>query len=593
LALADGPWSEEAPYLRGSLAALAAMDRDNELALAALVEADVAGLDVRAFFPHANAVLIMLAHGVVEIPDELVEAVAQRLLDISTHAAADGDAGSAIGAARLLAWWHDLAGDQNAEARWVDSAAAAEDLDLPVAPEELLRLAAFAYDRDEPIRARELLAAVPPALARTFGAARDLAAVAMGTDILRYSVDKLSTSVVDAAFERGTATWADVRWTADSRRGVVARARGASTGQVLDTWPDDDRISAALRPEHGKVGVVEWIEDEEAYYCFVTTVDAAGAVSSDRLKAPPLPLQTPAATIPGLIRGWRRSRAGDPLDDPEWQELVAWWTNELDTHLAPSDHLVVVEHGAFAGLPWHAACGERWSCSYATGWAGLLHRKAARRPRRLGVVLVPKHGDAPEVTTALAASLDRTREFAASRGLVAATVVGTQGDVPAVVALLEQSDASKLLCHGFIDAADGEVALMVAVDGTLPLRQSIASGTPQGQRHRLSWSALQSLQHAPEVVFSIACSSGVAHPVGLGERLGLFAAFSATGTRAMVAPRWEVPAREVAPVLDETIERWIERGGGLAAALHSACVDASERMPPRYAWALALEGDWL
>jgi hypothetical protein len=156
--------------------------------------------------------------------------------------------------------------------------------------------------------------------------------------------------------------------------------------------------------------------------------------------------------------------------------------------------------------------------------------------------------------------------------------------------IMERADVAKVLAHGFISPADDEVALMLAHDGALPLADSVAAGSEVGRRHRLSWNECQELRRAPEVVFSAACSSGVSYVRGLGERLGLLGALRRGGTRSLIAPRWNIVAEDVLPILDAAMERFLERGDALGLALHQACAESDR---PRWlAWALALEGDW-
>src|SRR4029453_18884843 len=98
---------------------------------------------------------------------------------------------------------------------------------------------------------------------------------------------------------------------------------------------------------------------------------------------------------------------------------------------------------------------------------------------------------------------------------------------------------------------------------------------------------------APAVVFSAACSSGQSHSAGLGERFGLFSILRSAGTRALVAPRWDVLHPEISiEVLDTAIERHIRDGEALGDALHGACGEAADHYPRWLALPWALEGDW-
>ena len=85
----------------------------------------------------------------------------------------------------------------------------------------------------------------------------------------------------------------------------------------------------------------------------------------------------------------------------------------------------------------------------------------------------------------------------------------------------------------------------------------------------------------------------MSHVAGLGERLGFFGALRHIGTRAVVAPHWNIVAASVIPILDKVLENYLSPHTSLAQALRSACLAAEENNSPRWhAWALALEGDW-
>jgi hypothetical protein len=107
----------------------------------------------------------------------------------------------------------------------------------------------------------------------------------------------------------------------------------------------------------------------------------------------------------------------------------------------------------------------------------------------------------------------------------------------------------------------------------------------------VSWRDVQRLEKTPGIVFSAACSSGWIRIAGLGEQLGLFGALRRRGTRSLVAPRWDIVASEVTPIIDQALAATV-RGEPVGAALKRACTDAEEHMPQWLAWSLALEGDW-
>jgi tetratricopeptide (TPR) repeat protein len=596
LALAHGPYEGEAPAVHAMIANLTAWDApEHSVATIRGLLKDPAVLAQAQVLLPVSATLICLIPVAPQLLDDLnIDEVRVSLTSLKDQAAASGDLRVACEAARATAWFDELLGSDDAEAAWLAALDLSRDLGSPDDIGVLVRLAAFAYARDDVPTARALLKGSPAALRRRFGGAVDLLSIARGAEDLRELIQGLAGDLLDFMERSGTPAWVDLRYVADLGRSAVARAMvpGSDHREDDEPWPDDDTVATIADPRRA-VAVVEWIETGGYFMSFITTIKPDGTVRAQFLRVPDEDIFAVATLLPNLVRGWRRGREGDPLDDPRWQAVVAWWQEVLlSGGLVDGDHVVVLEHPDLVGLPWQAASGSRWTCSYSSGWFALLTRPHVETPTSIGIVRVPKFGDTEEVRTALLLSTDQTRALAHQNHLTLTVTEGPEADATAVVSLLKSVDVAKLLCHGYMDVKTSEVGLAVAADGSLPLRQSIAAGTKQGRRHRLDWSELQGLGRAPQVVFSLACLSGVVHTAGLGERLGLFTAFSSAGTLSLIAPRWEVPPREVAPILDAALELWLGDGMDLSQALQQACVEASRTLAPRYAWCLTLEGTW-
>jgi hypothetical protein len=132
---------------------------------------------------------------------------------------------------------------------------------------------------------------------------------------------------------------------------------------------------------------------------------------------------------------------------------------------------------------------------------------------------------------------------------------------------------------------------MVSGGGKLPVAAAVAAGLARGKHHRFSWRDVEQLKTAPTVIFSAACSTGVSHLAGIGERLGLMAGLRRAGTRSLVAPHWDIVPDIVLPILDDALERYWN-SGGLAQSVRAACQNAPAETPTWLKWAIATEGDW-
>jgi CHAT domain-containing protein len=150
-----------------------------------------------------------------------------------------------------------------------------------------------------------------------------------------------------------------------------------------------------------------------------------------------------------------------------------------------------------------------------------------------------------------------------------------------------------MLCHGYAPSTELTVAWLVAHERALPFAESAAAGSEAGRRHQFSWDDCDRLRSASPVVVSASCSTAVSHSAGGGEQLGLYSALRRHGTRALVAPRWDIPADATLPVFADAIERILRDGEPPAAAVRAASLAAARWLPSWLAYAPAVASGWL
>jgi tetratricopeptide (TPR) repeat protein len=446
----------------------------------------------------------------------------------------------------------------------------------------LLAIAGHAAQDGEVDGLRSLLDAAVVAFAAEHEDSRELAAVVGTTDRLQWLLARLTDGVVAHAADPEV-----LRVLAELQRDLLGRLEPGAVGAPT-VLPWDDVLAA--RTADGPVVVLEALETSHGLRLLRTTVTGDGTSTTATLDAPAsVDLAQLAVRVEARLQNWRPGRRGDPFDLPAWQSFAAWVVDAVQEVAAPgAAHVVVLEHARFAGLPWHVGTGPCWTTSYSPSWSQVLRPSRAAAGSRAGVVVVPRFTEHPAVLSAFAGSTGRARQLPAPWSVE--VLEGAAADRPAVVRLLETSDVVLLLCHGAVQADEKVVSWLLAADGVLPLRGAAASAAEQGRQHRFTWEDCDRLRSAPALVLSGACSTGLSYSKGVGEQLGLFSALRRHGTRAMIAPRWDVPAAEVLPVLDDVLVR-IAAGASVRAAVRDACRQAEERLPTWMAWALSLQGD--
>jgi hypothetical protein len=255
--------------------------------------------------------------------------------------------------------------------------------------------------------------------------------------------------------------------------------------------------------------------------------------------------------------------------------------------------LIVIEHAFAAGIPWHVAASAHWSCSYSSSWISLLQGLQTQHSgeEHAAVAVIPEALEIPAMIRAMETSARRTADFAASLGMPCDVEIGAGCDLKRLKGMLETASVMKVICHGFVDPGAREVAWLLGSQGELPVAAAVATNHRVGEASRFSWRDANRLECAPSTVFSAACSSGSNYLTGVGERLGFMGALRRVGTRAFVAPKWDVVAEIVLPILDDAMELyWAHRH--LGASVRTACLRAPENTPRWLRWAISLEGDW-
>jgi len=593
LAMATGPFAGQKPKLAGMAATLAGADgsidallrvdpatKQDASGLLALASAWLNTLRPRKSVPVAAA---------AEVLD-----LSKRLTKLVEAAHQQGSNSTAYMGLRLLAEILGIGGENSKSlAVWQMMFDLAEDEELMLDPAMTLALAAAAYREGDPDGGAEMLARTVGANEAAFGGIADLSRALAGSERLKGRLLDVGTAVLEREYG-----FEHIRLAGEMQRDTLARARSfrsqETTREIVEQFRHgiSDEVVARLAPAEGRVAVLEWIETREYITAIVTTIGSDAHVQTEFLKRLDVDLKELSEFLAWRLSTWTRNRKGSPFDVSGWQELQSWLWRCAGSLLQDGDHVVFLEHESAAGIPWHVAVAERWTCSYAPGWVSLLSSaKPAAAGQRIGIAMAPLATDTEEVRAALESSAARTLRFAEEHGEQSSAAIGPSCDRPALERLLGESGILKVLCHGYVQPASYEVAWLVANGMALPSAKAVELGTEQGAAFRFSWRDAAKLERSSGVVFSAACSSGYSHLAGVGERIGLMAGLRMGGTRALVAPRWDVIAAEVLPILDDALERYW-KSNRLARSVWEACRAAPAGTPDWIRWAAAVEGDW-
>ncbi|WP_169946506.1 CHAT domain-containing protein [Microbispora sp. H11081] len=415
------------------------------------------------------------------------------------------------------------------------------------------------------------------------GGTGSLAAVIDSGRVHRRQLDALTTVLLDTA---GPENLRALTYVAEARRELVGSG-GARPGprELLDEMVPE------LDGNDQTVAVLEFLGDRERSRPVLTILGGAGPIPLGG--PPPCDGEKIADALRYRLSNWYPGRPGDAFAHPAWTPLARWADTEVMGHLAAVDHLVVINTGPFADLPWHATLSPACPVSYVASWrqiAAILMQAPPDRPvtdLKVGLFTAVRHRDASAITRAFR---EGEAHVLAGRPPVI-RLTGEQADRSGLADVLASSDVAFVLCHGYAREDEG-VGLIVSAGGRLAVRTSSAIASRYGSQHRYTWADAAELDRCAAVLFTAACSSGLSQARGAGQRAGLHAALRRAGLRALVAPRWDADPSTVA-ILSQAFTSWAAGDHGLAGALHQASDQAElAGIPTWITRNLAVEGDW-
>jgi hypothetical protein len=487
---------------------------------------------------------------------------------------------------RLLALLSHRTGAGDELALW---RALAELTDISGRPDPMATIV-LAAGAEDPEDARVSLDRAYSAVAAAFSGARRLSESYLSTQSIWGFLKELEAEFairgMPAQYQRVVA-----ELSRDMIGRLLAVGTAASASDHLSPNAPWDDIVAQLP---GRLAVVEWIGQADTLRLLMTVV-RDGDVSSEVSTGPPVNIDSLGRRIMARVRGWHPGREGEPFDLAEWRGASAWISDFVGERAETVDAVVLVEHPVASRVPWHVALTPYWPVCSVPSWASVL-TEGSQTPTslaRIGCITVPRFAEDNEILEAfetLRADLDNLTSTIP--GLTFEHVEATDADRDELRHLLGSTDLCALLCHGYAPATEPGVAWLIADSGSLPLRGSVEAASSVGRRHQFTWADCEELEASSALVVSAACSTASAHYAGAGEQLGLYSALRRHGTRALIAPRWDVPAATVLPIFSDVIQRMVRGGGSPASAVQAASIAVAERLPQWLAYAPAVAGGW-
>lgn len=273
----------------------------------------------------------------------------------------------------------------------------------------------------------------------------------------------------------------------------------------------------------------------------------------------------------------------DALMHP-WWGLASAFAAIVRDRLPVNRALTILEGSRLIATPLHAA---GWPAdplildrpvSFAINNRLLLGAPPRAEKDGTTALICPKAGDRAEFVT----QLEAVRTSFTQAGY--AVIWGTDVDETSVVRALRSSREVILLCHGVASATALEgPGICVAASGTLPPPALLVDRDPALHAFVVTWRDLASLESTPEIVISLACSSGRTRAGRGGTRIGLDQALVGRSTSHLISPIWNVAQTSAVEWFQALTEARAHQP--LRDAYRTAVLQIAQRYPHPYHWA--------
>lgn len=356
-------------------------------------------------------------------------------------------------------------------------------------------------------------------------------------------------------------------------------------------------VATAMPADHAPFVVFEWCDVPQGMLGLVTFVSKGGGQAEYTEIAGELDLFETAEKIGARLDNWHSGRTGQPYETAQWELMRERFRDIAAALLPDGGHVVILDHAALVGLPFHIALAPDWTVSYASDWTAIEAAVAANgsapsRPK-LGVLHAPRSNETVAVREALRDSAAKTRDLAREKALEFDQAELGAADAGAFRRLLETTDVMKILCHGQVTKEDHQVVLVIDHENTSPPGYSFGVTLETTQGHRFGRDQLAEQRIASRTIFLGACSGGIVSVAGLDERTSFASLLERAGTKSVVAPRWKIDAELALPVVDDALARYVG-GMPLADAVSAAAERAVQQGVPAWqAYAFVVEGAWM
>ena len=277
-----------------------------------------------------------------------------------------------------------------------------------------------------------------------------------------------------------------------------------------------------------------------------------------------------------------------------WEEISRQLGAKIAPLLTRNQHVCFLPGRACTGLPLHliklpdeAHLIEHHTTTYAPNFAMLL---AQERPnpssskKTITVVVAPKDKDSVDFKRHAVAAAEQLLASLA-KDYTGQLLKEQAADSTAIFQALDTSTEVVFICHGTTAGPERGYGICIASEGNLPPSLLPVVEVPELNQFILSWQDIGSLKHTPEIVVSVACSTGITEVTSGGVRIGLEQTLFGSGTQVIISPLWDVDQMSSIVWVEQFYQQRSDHPEwAIDEVFQSACLALRKQYPHPYFW---------
>lgn len=230
---------------------------------------------------------------------------------------------------------------------------------------------------------------------------------------------------------------------------------------------------------------------------------------------------------------------------------------------------------------------EKFPVAYINNLSSLaLLKKKEAKTKKAMIVTVTKENEKESYLQNARAASEQLAKYLNAEQYTTGSYHNEDATVQSITKAMNESNEAVFICHGTAGGEEYGAGICLSYQYILPPGLLPIKNSPVLKNFLLTWQDLDKLDHVPEIVVSVACSSGVVQVGKGGVQLGFEQALFAKGCSIIISPLWDVDQQSALYWLQRFYYNRCEYPDlEIIKHYQMTCMDTKEKYPHHFFWA--------